>query len=132
MKVATRVLALVAALATAVFLVLIMTGRVHAASFNCYAASKPAEFTICQTPTLGLLDELNAKVYYQIRDKLSPAARVRFNKNERYWIETRNLCANNADCILLAYTMHRKNLCDLAKALQYDIEECDGYEEDAQ
>jgi uncharacterized protein len=74
-----------------------------AQSFNCNLASKPDEILICQNPQLGALDEKMSSLYFQIRNRLTGAARSRLEADQTAWLERRFGCGRDAGCIRSLY-----------------------------
>jgi uncharacterized protein len=102
-----------------------LSGPANATSFNCNYATQPAEFTICQNQELGAADEMNARMFYRLRDALPPYQREAFNVTERDWMDHRNACANNASCISANYTQNINYLCVFAGESGVELEDCD-------
>lgn len=85
-----------------------------AASFNCQHASLPAEKAICGNANLNHLDEQTAGMYFIIVGSGAPAATVsKVKTSQRKFVQTRNACGANVNCLVDAYTsqmMFLKNI----------------------
>jgi uncharacterized protein len=76
-----------------------------AASFNCAHAILAAEEAICGNDNLSRLDEQTAGMYFLIVGSGAPKATVSEVKaSQRKFIEQRNACGANIDCLVDAYT----------------------------
>jgi len=76
-----------------------------AASFNCEHAILAAEEAICGNANLSRLDEQSAGMYFIIVGSGAPKATINQVKaSQRQFIETRNACGANIDCLVSAYT----------------------------
>jgi uncharacterized protein len=76
-----------------------------AASFNCAHAILAAEEAICGNSNLSRLDEQTAGMYFIIVGSGAPQATINQVKaSQRKFIEQRNACGTNIDCLVDAYT----------------------------
>ena len=76
-----------------------------AASFNCAHAILAAEEAICGNENLSRLDEQTAGMYFIIVGSGAPKATVNQVKaSQRKFIEQRNACGTNINCLVDAYT----------------------------
>jgi len=76
-----------------------------AASFNCAHAILAAEEAICGNHNLSRLDEQTAGMYFIIVGSGAPKTTVSEVKaSQRKFIEQRNACGANIDCLVDAYT----------------------------
>ncbi len=76
-----------------------------AASFNCAHAILAAEEAICGNDNLSHLDEQTAGMYFIIVGSGAPKATISLVKaSQRKFIEQRNACGANIDCLVDAYT----------------------------
>jgi uncharacterized protein len=76
-----------------------------AASFNCAHAILAAEEAICGNSNLSRLDEQTAGMYFIIVGSGAPQATINQVKaSQRKFIEQRNACGANIDCLVDAYT----------------------------
>jgi uncharacterized protein len=76
-----------------------------AASFNCAHAILAAEEAICGNSNLSRLDEQTAGMYFIIVGSGAPAATISMVKaSQRKFIEQRNACGANINCLVDAYT----------------------------
>ncbi len=92
--------------ALAFTLALLVPAAGHAASFNCGAAATPTEHAICDNPQLSNLDNQTAGMYLTLisNGSLSPA-QVRQVKNAQVsFLQQRNSCGANYNCLVSAYT----------------------------
>lgn len=72
-------------------------------SYDCRKASIPAEFAICASDHLSYLDRRMADRYGYMLRNLSPVAAqiIRFDQQE--WLDLRNSCGSNYNCLAGAY-----------------------------
>ncbi|MFO0991844.1 MAG: hypothetical protein U1E67_07940 [Hyphomicrobiales bacterium] len=76
-----------------------------AASFNCAHAILAAEEAICSNDNLSHLDEQTTGMYFLIVGSGAPKATISEVKaSQRKFIEQRNACGVNIDCLVDAYT----------------------------
>jgi uncharacterized protein len=76
-----------------------------AASFDCKKASTAAERTICGNANLSQLDARTAGIYFTILGSEVPASTLgQVKYSQRQFIDTRNACGANVDCLVDAYT----------------------------
>lgn len=89
-------------------------GSAHAASFNCAHAMLPAEEAICGNDNLSRLDEQTAGMYFLIVGSGAPQATVtQVKTSQKKFVQTRNACGANVNCLVDAYTaqiMYLKNI----------------------
>src|SRR5687768_1711538 len=84
---------------------LLAGGPAAAASFNCGHAVLAAEEAICADAQLGRLDEQTAGMYFLIAGSGAPAATMQQVKSsQRKFIEARNACGSDRNCLIDAYT----------------------------
>jgi uncharacterized protein len=82
-------------------------------SFNCAAASAPAETAICSDAGLAEMDNQLAR-QFSTRLMATPAASVNaFRQEQARWLQTRNACGADKDCLAGSY---RARLQQLAQA----------------
>jgi uncharacterized protein len=80
-------------------------GQAQAASFNCAHAVLAAEEAICADAQLGRLDEQTAGMYFLIAGAGPPAATMQQVKaSQRKFIEARNACGSDRNCLIDSYT----------------------------
>lgn len=80
-------------------------GPAAAASFNCQHAMLPAEQAICGNANLSRLDEQTAGMYFLIVGSGAPAATLaQVKSSQGSFIERRNACGADIDCLVSAYT----------------------------
>ena len=83
----------------------VMQTPTKAASFNCAHAILAAEEAICGNENLSHLDEQTAGMYFIIVGSGAPKATISEVKaSQRKFIEQRNACGANIDCLVDAYT----------------------------
>lgn len=76
-----------------------------AQSFNCAHAVLPAETAICGNANLSRLDEQTTGMYFLIVGSGAPATTVALVKTQQgKFLETRNACGADIDCLVSAYT----------------------------
>ncbi len=89
-------------------------GVADAASFNCQHAMLPAEEAICGNANLSRLDEQTAGMYFLIVGSGAPAATMaQVKASQSAFIQRRNACGADVDCLVSAYTdqiMYLKNV----------------------
>src|SRR3954471_24122804 len=78
-----------------------LTTPSQAQSFNCRYAKLPAEVAICQNAELRNRDNWLATLYSENRGK--PGSQQR-------WLQRRNRCGHNVDCLLSAYSVRIRQL----------------------
>jgi uncharacterized protein len=88
-----------------------------AQSFACNKAKVATERLICSDKTVGVWDQVNAHLFYLVREEVSGSDRSTFLKIERQWLAFRNDCKRNVDCTLGAYRLHVSYLCKLIDEL---------------
>lgn len=78
----------------------------HAASFDCARASTPTEHAICDNPQLSSLDEQTAGAYYTMisNGSLSPQQVSQVKASQVKFLQQRNACGANYNCLIDAYT----------------------------
>lgn len=87
------------------FMLAVTLTPAKAASFNCAHAILAAEEAICGNENLSRLDEQTAGMYFIIVGSGAPAATIKQVKaSQRKFIEQRNACGANIDCLVDAYT----------------------------
>lgn len=79
-------------------------GIVHAASFDCSAASTQVESIICSNAYISHLDDLLAEDYAKVR-AIDPHAVA----EQRAWMATRNEC-DSTQCVMNAYLQRSNQL----------------------
>ena len=76
---------------------------VDAASFNCAQASGCTEAVICETPQLSRLDSRMARLYGALQDSSSLGGATGLLGSQRAWLESRDSCGCNANCLVSKY-----------------------------
>jgi uncharacterized protein len=96
------------AIAAAAFLsCLVAAGTASAASFDCAKATTPTEHAICDNPQLSQLDDQTAGLYYTLISGGAPQATTSVEavkKEQAGFINKRNQCGANYNCLIDAYT----------------------------
>jgi uncharacterized protein len=85
----------------------------HAASFNCQHALLTAEEAICGNANLSSLDDRTAGMYFTIVGAAPAATVSEVKASQRKFLETRNACRADINCLVDAYTsqmMFLKNI----------------------
>lgn len=94
-----------ATLFVASLIVAAMGQAAFAASFNCQHALLPAEQAICGNANLSRLDEQTAGMYFLIVGSGAPASTIsQVKAAQGQFLERRNACGANVDCLVSAYT----------------------------
>jgi uncharacterized protein len=79
-------------------------------SFDCAAASAPAEFAICSDAALADLDNQLAR-QFSARLAATPAASTRaFRMEQLHWLRDRNACGSDRDCLARSYQARLQQL----------------------
>lgn len=81
-----------------------------AQSFDCAKAGTAIEKQICDDPNLGLMDSELGSVYGSLAKSLSGEAQSELRANERAWIQKRNACDTQSDCVTKAYVQRLTQL----------------------
>ncbi len=98
-------------IALAALATLLLSTPASAAGFNCNYAKLPTEVLICRDSTLSSADDVNARVFYEVRDHVPHWALHVFNVAQRAWIAERNACGWDVECVKSAYQRHVNDLC---------------------
>jgi uncharacterized protein len=84
-----------------IFLLLIVPGTIHAASFDCLKASSAAEKIICSNDELSKLDESLNEAYLQALKRADMKEQT--IKSQKLWLKNeRNVC-RNVECVKKTY-----------------------------
>jgi uncharacterized protein len=78
--------------------------RAEAASFNCGRASDCTEAVICATPQLSSLDSRMSSLYGELQSFASRRGARRLLNSQRAWLDNRDSCGCNANCLVSSYT----------------------------
>ncbi len=89
-------------------IVLIIAGKIHAASFDCSKASSEVEKMICSDYELSKLDETMNKAYVQALDRADNEERM--IEDQRQWLKNERNACQNAECVKKAYKARMKEL----------------------
>ncbi len=65
-------------------------------SFDCAAASNPAEHMICEQPELAKLDQQIATVYFALLESVRPTLATQIRHEQRAFLRERNACSASA------------------------------------
>ena len=79
----------------------------HAASFDCAKAATPTEHAICDNPQISSLDDQTAGLYYTLISGGAPQATASVadvKKEQVSFLDKRNACGANYNCLISAYT----------------------------
>jgi uncharacterized protein len=86
----------------------------RAAAFDCEQATLTAEKAICGDDNLSKLDARTAGMYFTILGSDAPAATIAaVEASQRKFLQTRNACGADLNCLVDAYTtqmMYLKNV----------------------
>jgi len=83
-------------------LIFVLSSAGHAASFDCNKASTNVEKTICSVQAVSDLDTELATAYKQAGSK--------YRESQRTWINERNRCGADANCLMRQYQSRLKYL----------------------
>ena len=77
--------------------------RAYAASFDCHRDTGPVERTICNNDELSAMDDEMAYLYFKISNNLGRHGARQLLDEQRNWLDQRNECGMNAECIRILY-----------------------------
>jgi uncharacterized protein len=85
---------------------LCLPAAAHAASFDCANAATPTEHAICDNPQLSSLDDQTSGLYYTLisNGSLTPAQVSQVKSQQVKFLQQRNACGANYNCLVSAYT----------------------------
>ncbi|MBT9287830.1 lysozyme inhibitor LprI family protein [Prosthecodimorpha staleyi] len=92
--------------ATTLLLLAAGTVAASAAGFDCrpyYASRTCPEIVICDTPQISAQDDQMSQVYRLLMNRLPASRAVRLRDDQRAWLDQRNGCGCDANCVLNAY-----------------------------
>jgi len=69
----------------------------------CTRANKPTHYVICNEPSLWILDQCEEKLYAEVRQIARRAILGAVARNEAAWVNRRNQCRTDFDCIVDEY-----------------------------
>lgn len=100
------------ACATAATLALLASAppAVAGPSYNCNAIETVAEHTVCTNAELARLDRRLAAVYFEVRRQLSRSMRRELRESQRGFLEQRNSCGADYDCLREIYEIRLSRL----------------------
>ena len=94
-------------------LLLLSSSRVgQAASFDCNKATTETEIAICSDPELSALDDRLSGIYFrgrQVTENVS-GSDLEIQKDQINWLNNRNQCGLETDCLVNAYQTRIKEL----------------------
>ena len=97
--------------------VVLMNTPAMAQSFNCRYAKSPDEMAICHNPKLGRLDEIMARNYFRLANRLRRDSDFetldRFKQNQRAFLQRRRLCGYASGCLRRVYRRRIGNIRDV-------------------
>ena len=79
-------------------------------SFDCSAISKDDERKICSNDELARLDNEVVDRYKRYLGSLTAVARSDFVRDQRAWLDVRNRCGNDTQCLTARYQERIKQL----------------------
>lgn len=79
-------------------------------SYDCKVHYKDAEVTICNNPELSMLDNELNRVYMQASKGQSSRQRQALVSAQRQWLEVRNNCTTDVQCLAMQYRTRIKEL----------------------
>jgi uncharacterized protein len=85
------------------FITLGVTASHAEATFSCSEAKNCTEKVICSTPQLGDLDRRMSRLYFRLRGESSRREARRLVESQRDWLDDRNSCGCNANCLIDRY-----------------------------
>jgi uncharacterized protein len=71
--------------------------------FDCAAATTVDEITICGNAALSQLDRQLETLYVALRENLTLGNRTALRDTQRFWLQKRNACGQNTQCIANLY-----------------------------
>ena len=71
--------------------------------FDCGRARHAAEIAICNSNRLAQYDLTINNLYARVKRRLTRSNRKRLARNQRRWLNKRNRCGRNVQCIERAY-----------------------------
>ncbi len=85
---------------------LCLPAAANAASFDCAKAATPTEHAICDNPQLSHLDDQTSGLYYTLisNGSLTPAQVSQVKSQQVKFLQQRNACGANYNCLVSAYT----------------------------
>jgi uncharacterized protein len=90
------------------FLLLMIAGNIHAASFDCGKASSEVEKIICSDEELSKLDESLSEAYLQALKRAYIKRQA--IESQRKWLKNHRNTCQNAECLKRAYETRIKEL----------------------
>jgi uncharacterized protein len=83
-------------------------------AFNCDYATKNTELLLCTNESLAMLDQINSRIWYEVKAVLPIGALPRYNAEGRAWIKDRNSCGWDVGCVEGTYYRHIYQMCSMA------------------
>lgn len=93
-----------------VFTAFMFMVEAHAASFNCTKALTTTEHQICNTLSLNDADVKMVTTYNIIRRLVPMGTRSEIRAEQVRWLELRDECQNNVECLKHVYEMRQQKL----------------------
>lgn len=78
--------------------------------YDCRSAQTPTENTICGSPALWAADNANSAIYYWLIENVAPETKIRIRDIQREWLEYRNSCGGQFDCLKKVYSSRIQEL----------------------
>jgi uncharacterized protein len=82
----------------------------EAQSFNCRYARNADEIAICDDSQLSRLDERMSRLFFEVRDSVWGRERAALDADQAEWLDSRQSCRRNPDCIEDAYRQRIREL----------------------
>jgi uncharacterized protein len=92
--------------ATTLLLLAAGTVAATAAGFDCrpyYSSRTCPEIVICDTPQISAQDDQMSRVYRLLMNRLPASRAVQLRDDQRAWLDERNSCGCDANCVVNAY-----------------------------
>ncbi len=77
---------------------------VYGPSYNCNKASTPAEFAICASPDLWVMDRAISSLYGYYRNNAAAHRGAEFLSSQRSWLSSRDRCGDDQGCLIQRYS----------------------------
>lgn len=87
-------------------------GILAAASYDCSRASTITEHAICDFPELSTLDEVMGQAYQSAKASSEWITPAELRETQRTWIQNRNKCGDNFECLRSSYTQRLEEISD--------------------
>ena len=90
--------------------VALVAAKTQAASFNCERAQTATEKAVCKHSELNDADVKMATSYNILRKLVPMGTRSLIQEEQVKWLQLRNQCHDNANCLLDVYKMRQQKL----------------------